>query len=156
MCPRAIWYKFNFHLWYTTRRHIPEDYLFFYRYLLSFLLWTHPPTHCRCKWYFFALSHPVTHTHTHTQTHSVGLLWGRDRTFEETCVSATPAFTTDRLPCFRWHSNSQSQQARAADPCLRLILHERSKRGSWDASQNAWQCQPIFQTRKCIKTRVRI
>ena len=33
---------------------------------------------------------------------------------------------------------------------LRLILHERSKRGSWDAAQNAWQRQPNFQMRKYI------
>ena len=31
---------------------------------------------------------------------------------------------------------------------VRLILHERSKRGSWDASQNVWQRQPNFQMRK--------
>ena len=39
---------------------------------------------------------------------------------------------------------------------LRLILHERSKRGVWNASQNAWQRQPNFQMRNYIKTRVRI
>jgi len=42
------------------------------------------------------------------------------------------------------------------DPELRLILHERSKRGSWDASKNAWQRQPNFQMRKYLKTRVQI
>ena len=39
---------------------------------------------------------------------------------------------------------------------LRLILHEWSRRGSWDASQNAWQRQPKFQVRKYINTRFRI
>ena len=36
---------------------------------------------------------------------------------------------------------------------LRLIIHERSKRGVWNAQQNAWQRQPKFQMRKYIKTR---
>jgi hypothetical protein len=39
---------------------------------------------------------------------------------------------------------------------LRPILHERSKRRVWNASQNAWQRQPNFQMRKYIYTRVRI
>jgi len=114
MWPRVFWYKLNFHLCHTTRSHIPEVYLFYYRYLLSFLLWTLLPTHCSCKGYFCTLPHPMTHTHTHT--HSVGLLSTRNRTVAETCACATPAFTTDRLPCFRWDSNSQSQQASGRRP----------------------------------------
>jgi hypothetical protein len=57
----------------------------------------------------------------HTHTHSVELFWTRDRLVKETCMRATSAFTTDRLPCPRRDSKPQSQQARAtADP--RLIL----------------------------------
>jgi hypothetical protein len=39
---------------------------------------------------------------------------------------------------------------------LRLIPHERSKRGVWNASQNACQRQPNFQMRTYKKRRVRI
>jgi len=117
MWPCAVWYKFKFHSCHTTRRYIPEDYLFYYRYLFSFLFWTLLPTHCRCRGYFCTSSHTVTHTHTHTR--SVELFWTRDRTVKETCMRATPAFTTDRLPCPPRDSKPQSQQARAAaDPRL--------------------------------------
>jgi hypothetical protein len=39
------------------------------------------------------------------------------------------------------------------DVHFRLILHERSKRGSWDAPQNAWRRQLKLSMRKYINAR---
>ena len=65
-------------------------------------------------------------------------------------TSGNTGLTTPSLECYG------NVTGKAWELRLRLILHERSKRGSWDASQNAWQSQPNFQMRKYIKTRVRI
>jgi len=47
---------------------------------------------------------------------SVGLLWTSDQSVAETSTWQHTTLTTDKHPCPRWDSNSQSQQASGRRP----------------------------------------
>ena len=63
------------------------------------------PPHSRGFW--------ITHNDA---PQSVGLLWTSDQIMAETSTWQHTTLATDRHPCLRWDSNSQSQQASGPKP----------------------------------------
>jgi len=85
----------------------PSDYAL--GYIFIFLVWS-LSTYSLQKKFGVALHHVQLHTHTHT--HLVVLLWKSDRSVTETSTW----HHTNRHPCPRRYSNSQSQQANGRRP----------------------------------------
>ena len=73
----------------------------------------------------------VEDSRSHSDTpHSLGLLWTSDQPDAETSTWQQTTLTTDRHPCPRRDSNSQSQQAsglRPSGPCSRYLIPFRHK-----------------------------
>jgi len=61
------------------------------------------------------LTGEVSRSHSGTP-YTVGLLWTNDRPFAETPTWQHTILTTDRHPCHKWDSNSQSRQASGRGP----------------------------------------
>jgi len=59
----------------------------------------------------------IEDSRSHSGTlHMVGLLWASGQPDTETYTSQNTTFTGDGLPCRRWDSNPQSQQACGRTP----------------------------------------
>ena len=60
---------------------------------------------------FVASNYGASRSQPFDTQHAVGLLWTRDQSDAETSTWQHTTLTRDRLPCLRWDSNPQSQQA---------------------------------------------
>jgi hypothetical protein len=91
----GLFSRFHFHsaIIYCILGFVTPCHLLPFSLFLSFSIWQHLPTHCRCR------RVPVASYHIQEHTHSVGSLWTRDRPVSETSTWKHTTLTCDSHPC---------------------------------------------------------
>jgi hypothetical protein len=92
---------------------------------------------------FSASNYGASRSHPFDTQHSVGILWTSDQPEAETSTWQHTTLIRDRLPCLRWDSNTQSQQASSHSTARSLgsAAHQVNAISQWKQ-----QCLTIAET----------